>query len=161
VSRHISCLNDLKHFGIHALTGESDVLCFRILCDFTRQGQRIIAKALGVPDFKGAESWNSGTEDDPHVGSILLSRDMLNTLAIIALLESGCSEVWIFYRDVAKGCHGFLFDNEVPYGFYAHEPEELKDTLELADRNGYHRRRFAYNEEGSDRNVHTMSGRVT
>ena len=59
--------------GIIPLTGESCGLGYRILFDVTEQGRAVIGRWLGIPDIKLAESWNRGSDDDPHVGSILLS----------------------------------------------------------------------------------------
>jgi hypothetical protein len=43
-----------------------------------------------------AEPWNRGSTDDPHVGSVMLSFEMLTPVGIFALLESGCREVWLY-----------------------------------------------------------------
>src|SRR3954454_14489234 len=85
---------DLESYGIDPLTGEACGLMARVLFDCTEGGRKILAKALGIPDLKLAEPWNRGTAADPHVGSILLPHAMLTLVAVFALLESGCDEVW-------------------------------------------------------------------
>src|ERR1700676_1402380 len=77
------------------LTGEACGLSYRILCDVTEHGRMIFAKALGIPKLTLPEPWNRGTTTDPHVGSVMLPFEMLVPLAVFALLESGCTEVWL------------------------------------------------------------------
>src|SRR4051794_15911317 len=91
----IGCFNDLIPFGIEPLTGESCGLGYRILCDVTEPGRRILAKLFGIPTLTLGEAWNRGTADQPHVGSILLTQEMVMPLAVFALLETGCSEAWL------------------------------------------------------------------
>lgn len=45
---HVACFDDLRPYGIIALTGESCGLMYRILCDVTERGRLILAKALGI-----------------------------------------------------------------------------------------------------------------
>lgn len=68
----VSCLNDLRQFGIDPLTGEADALSYRILCDLTAAGRRIVAEALSLKLDGFQENWNSGDKADPHVASIML-----------------------------------------------------------------------------------------
>lgn len=159
MSKSITCFNDLQEYGIIFLTGESDALGFRVLCDFTKRGHNILSKAFGGIEFRAPESWNNGHKDDPHVGAVLLSSDMLPTIAIIALLESGCSDVYVFNRDVTDDAPGRLFHSGVPYGFRPDEKTDLEETLKLAAKYGWHARRFGYGPAG-DRNQHAFSGRV-
>jgi hypothetical protein len=88
IMKTINCWDDLTQYGIFPLTGEACGLMYRILCDVTAQGKRILEKALGIPDLKLPESWNCGSEHDPHVGSIMLARDVLPFVGVFALLES-------------------------------------------------------------------------
>ena len=69
---------------------------YRILCDLTQNGKRIVERCLSVQIQ--SENWNHGSEDDPHVASIMLTHEMLVPLAVFALLESGCREVWVTDR---------------------------------------------------------------
>jgi hypothetical protein len=159
MSRQITCFNDLHEHGIIFLTGESDALGFRVLCDFTKKGHAILSKVFGGIQFRAPENWNRGPQDDPHVGAILLSSDMLPTIGIIALLECGCSDVYVFHRDVTADAPGRLFNNGVPHGFFPDEREVRDSTLKLAASYGWHARHFSYKLTG-DRNQHAFSGRT-
>ena len=137
--------NDLERYGIVALTGEACGLGYRLLCDVTAQGKRVLEKCLGTPNLSLPESWNRGSEAEPHVGCIMLTREMLQPLAIFALLESGCKEVYLVKDSV--------------YGIEATDAaggiEDVKRWSQVD-----HARRFAYSGTAGDRNVHMMSGRV-
>jgi len=142
----ITCFNDLLPFGIDPLTGEACGLSYRILCDVTENGRKILAKAFGLPTFTLAEAWNRGGATDPHIGSIMLAFEMLTPLAVFALLESGCTEVWL----VREG------------GIIGIEPGDDPEFIEanrllVGDRLA---RRLGYRGTAGDRNVHMMSGRV-
>src|SRR5689334_12135555 len=91
----IKGIADLAACGIEPLTGEACGLSYRILCDITDAGRKILAKAFGIHGFTLAEPWNRGTADDPHVGSIMLAPELFTFIGIFALLESGCTEVWL------------------------------------------------------------------
>ena len=143
--KSISSWNDLQQFGIIALTGESCGLGYRLLCDVTQRGSRIIARMLGLNELPLPENWNHGDDNDPHVGSIMLAPPMLVSVGIFALLESGCSEVW-------------LFPNQTLVGI-----EETDDPTEvrLYRQSRPLVRTFAYRGTCGDRNMHVMSGRVS
>jgi hypothetical protein len=141
----IASWGDLEPYGIIPLTGESCGLGYRILFDVTEKGRRIIAKCLGVPDINLPESWNRGSADEPHVGSIMLPPEMLIPLAIFALLETGCTEV-----------HRM---GDVAVGFEDTDAADAAETMRRIYRVEY-ARRFAYRGTAGDRNVHMMSGRV-
>lgn len=144
--KSVSCWNDLELFGIIPLTGEACGLSYRILFDLTEKGRAILAMCFGVPELKVAEPWNRGADNDPHVGSIMLSGEMLIPIAVFALLESGCTEAWRIGESVV--------------GIDANDNE-----LEVAVLRKFHekdfRRRFAYQGTAESRNRHEMSGRVT
>jgi len=89
----INSWDDLSHYGIVPLTGEACGLMYRILFDVTARGKKVLEKAFDVSELRLRESWNRGTDDDPHVGSIMLAREVLPFVAIFALLEDGCPEV--------------------------------------------------------------------
>jgi hypothetical protein len=133
--------SDLEKFGIDPLTGEACSLMYRILCDLTAQGKAVVEKCLSV-EIR-SENWNSGSPGDPHVASIMLTQEMLQPLAIFALLESGCREVWITDR-AAIGV----------------EPGDTDEQVDMMKRCHKPTRRFAYHGAFQDRNQHQMSGRV-
>jgi hypothetical protein len=136
----------LSEFGIVPLTGESCGLGYRILCDVTVKGKLILEKCLGIPDLKLPPNWNTGSEAEPHVGSIMLAPELLVPIAVFALLENGCKEVW---KVESQGVHGIQHS----------DPPDTAESLArwLGPDN---LRRLAYRGTASDRNVHLMSGRV-
>jgi hypothetical protein len=137
----ISTSAGLTEFGIEPLTGEACSLMYRVLCDLTAKGKAIIERCLSVEI--ASEPWNSGSADDPHVASIMLTEDMIVPLAVFALLESGCREVWIT-RAAAIGI----------------EPNDKDRDVDGMKRVYRPTRRFAYHGPHQDRNQHQMSGRV-
>jgi len=144
--KSIHCWDDLSQYGIEPLTGEACGLMYRILFDVTVHGKQILEKAFGVAELKLQENWNSGTESEPHVGSLMQAHEMLPVVGIFALLEAGCREVWL-----TKG-NGLI-------GI------ERTDSAESVDEFRQFRaddlvRRFAYAGTAGDRNQHVMSGRV-
>lgn len=137
----------LSEFGIVPLTGESCGLAYRILCDVTAKGKNVLEKCLGVPNLNLPPSWNRGSDQDPHVGSILLAAEFMIPVGVFALLENGCKEVWVVQH---QGVHGIQ----------AADPADTVDALKnwLGAEN---LRRLAYHGTARDRNLHVMSGRVT
>ncbi len=131
----------LGEFGIVALTGEACSLMYRLLCDLTARGKRIVECCLSVEI--ASESWNSGSKDDPHLASIMLTHEMIVPLGVFALLDSGCREVWVTDR-AAIGIESGDTEEQVELMKQVHKP----------------RRRFAYHGPYQDRNQHQMSGRV-
>ena len=142
----INCWDDLRPFGIDALTGEACGLSYRLLCDVTSRGKQTIQKALGVTNLVLPANWNRGDPSDPHVGSIMLATELLIPIAIFALLEHGCSEVW---RTKSGGLLGFETDDDL---------ERIEAVKRLYADNFV--RRFAYVGTAGDRNRHEMTGRV-
>ena len=142
----INSWDDLSRYGIVPLTGEACGLMYRILFDVTAGGKRILEKAFDVSELGLRESWNSGADDDPHVGSIMLAREVLPFIGVFALLEDGCPEVWL-----TKG--GGLIGTQRTDS--AEDVERFKQfhASQLV-------RRFAYSGTAGDRNEHMMSGRV-
>jgi hypothetical protein len=142
----ITCFADLAAYGIEPLTGEACGLGYRILCDVTEKGRNVLSKAFGIPTLVLAENWNRGSPQDPHVGCVMLAHEMLTSLAIFALLESGCKEVWL----VRDG------------GVIGIELEDLPDMIDANRRLIGERlvRTLAYRGTAGDRNVHMMSGRI-
>ena len=91
----ISCWNDLRPYGIDVLTGEACGLSYRFLCDVTERGRKILERWLSVPELNLSDAWNRGDVADPHVGSILLTPEVLTGISVFALLEAGCTECWV------------------------------------------------------------------
>ena len=142
----IRCWDDLRPYGIDSLTGEACGLAYRILCDVTAQGKALLAKAFGVTALVLPENWNRGSEDDPHIGSVMLAPEMLTPIAVFALLENGCTEAWRVER----------------HGVVGIEPIDSPDEIE-AFKQVYAEclgRRFGYFGTAGDRNVHVMTGRI-
>jgi hypothetical protein len=137
----VSKWDDLQPYGIIALTGEACSLGYRLLCDLTACGRATVERCFGVTIR--SENWNSGSTDDPHVASVMLTREMLLPLAIFALLDFGCTQVWL--------------TDSAAIGIEANDPADQLDRLK--DVYNLHRR-FAYSGRFQDRNQHQMSGRV-
>ena len=133
---------DLAQFGLDPLTGEACGLMYRVLFDLTAQGQKIVEKCLGLRLIP-SEAWNRGTNDDPHIGSVMIAPEMFVPLGIFALLESGCTEVW------RKGD-----------SLFGIEPSDSEQQLAFLRTQG-EMRRYAYRGTAGDRNLHLMSGRVS
>jgi hypothetical protein len=114
---------------------------YRILCDLTQKGQGIVERCLSVQIQ--SENWNHGSESEPHVASIMVTPEMLAPLAVFALLDSGCREVWVTDR-FAVGIETDDSDEEVERMKLVYKPS----------------RRFAYRGPCQDRNQHQMSRRV-
>ena len=144
--RTIACWDDLRPYGIVALTGESCGLSYRILCDVTARGKALLEKVFGVTVFDLPDNWNRGEETDPHIGSIMLVPEMLTPIAVFALLESGCTEAWTVEH----------------HGVIGIEPRNSPDQIE-AFKQCYAKnldRRFGYFGTAGDRNVHVFTGRT-
>lgn len=137
----IGSFDALREYGIVALTGEACSLMYRILCDLTKQGKEIVERALSVEI--ASENWNSGSKDDPHVASIMLTHEMIVPLGVFALLESGCMEVWA------------TESSAIGVG-----PGDSEEEVELMKQFHKPRRRFAYRGPYKDRNQHQMTGRI-
>lgn len=144
--KSIRCWDDLSAYGIIPLTGEACGLSYRILCDVTAQGKRTLEKALGLAELGPQENWNGGADNDPHVGSVMLAPDLLSFLAIFALLEAGCREVWL-----TKG-----------HSVFGIEPDDSPDQVETFKHVHANDlvRRFGYGGTADDRNQHMMTGRI-
>lgn len=144
--KKIDCWKDLAPLGIEILTGEACGLGYRYLCDVTEKGRKILAKAFGIPNFALAEAWNRGTKEEPHIGSIMLSHSMLSPIGIFALLESGCTEVWLYKNGSLLGI----------------EPDDPPEMIERWDKMVPEAlaRKLRYGGTAGSRNQHVMSGRI-
>jgi hypothetical protein len=135
----IASWESLRAYGINALTGEACSLMYRILCDITEDGKRVIEKSLSC-ELKPPENWNAGA-----VGSIMLAPEMLVPISVFALLEAGCRECYVI-GDAVVGIEQSDSDADVERLLHVHQ-----DAV---------RRHFAYHGPHGDRNLHQMSGRV-
>ena len=143
----ISNWQDLEPYGIVFLTGESCGLMYRLLCDLTVPGKKIIEKCLGLKDLGATDNWNGGHAGNPHVASILLPPEMLAPIAVFALLESGCTECWNIRGETVIGI----------------EPADdlqacVKWIVEWYGNKGA--RRLAYQGTAGSRNVHVFTQRI-
>lgn len=134
-------LYDLQACGLHCLTGEACGLGLRLLFDLTEGGKKIVEKCFDVKI--ASEPWNGGSDADPHVASIMIAREMFLPLGIFALLESGCTEVWI--------------DSEMLFGV---ESDDKPEYLELVKKDRPNIRRYAYRGTAGSRNQHVFTGRI-
>ena len=141
----VASWGDLQPFGIIPLTGEACGLMYRILFDVTARGKKTVATCFSIPGMTFAEPWNRGPVEDPHVGSIMLTQEMLVPLAVFALLEGGCPEVYLM--------------GSVVLGIEAGDPADGPETMRRVYKVEC-ARRFSYGGTAGDRNVHQMSGRV-
>lgn len=142
--KQITKMSELENYGIVPLSGESDAHNFRILCDLTARGKRVIERTLGL-EIKPAENWNSGRTSDPHIGSFLLPLEFVPCLAVFALLsDTTINEVWLLKEG---GAIGFGVED-------AEEKENYQRFLEGKVRKIFY-------SLPSDRNVHQMSGRLS
>lgn len=140
----ISNWQDLEAYGIDALTGESCGLGYRLLCDVTAKGKAIIEKLLGCR-LSLAENWNSGRKDDPHIGSIMLPLEMLGPIGVFSLLESGCTEVWLYKNGATIGIEPTDDEKQIRIDYqFCTKAERI----------------LRYRGTAGDRNVHMMSGRI-
>jgi hypothetical protein len=144
--KSIHSWDDLSPYGILPLTGEACGLMYRILCDVTARGKKTLEKALAVSELRLEENWNHGSDADPHVGSVMLAREVLPFVGVFALLEDGCVEVWLTKGNGLVGIEGTDKDQDVER-FKRFHADDLV-------------RRFAYAGTAGDRNQHLMSGRV-
>jgi hypothetical protein len=93
--KRIDSLQQLRPYGVDVLTGESDSHSYRVLCDLSERGKRIIERVLDT-QLTLHDPWNSGTKDEPSVGSILIPYEFVPCIAAFALLsDRDVTEVWL------------------------------------------------------------------
>lgn len=142
--------DDLKRYGFDCLTGEACGLNLRLLFDVTAEGKSLLETVLGVREITLLQDWNGGDA----VGSCLLTREMITTVAIFGMLfRDNCIEVWQEVTNDTPSGEVFGIENE----------EELALAIDCnLARVGAAWRRFKrspYPGSG-DRNLHAVSGRV-
>lgn len=141
--KRIDDMKGLEAYGIDALTGESDTHMYRILCDVTQKGKKIIERTLAT-ELVLSENWNSGSKDDPHIGSLLLPTEFVPSIAVFCLLtDQDIAEVWLLKGGSAVGFGG--------------DDGDLKEALRQHYEGNI---RHVFYPRPSDRNVHQMTGRM-
>ena len=175
--KSISCLQDLRDFGIYPLTGEADSLSFRILCDMNGRGADIFCEALGIRREGLADNYNSGA-----VASAMISHDLVPTLGVIALIKDGCHTVFSATKQGHYGTYPIIYGmsgdgEELKRAEYEWDDETSEYKLVAPHQyRSEHRedfwpwpsccgeiQRFFCHGTGprvGTRNVHAMSGRV-
>lgn len=94
VNASIANWDDLKSFGINALTGERCGFGLRLLCDLNQEGLELICKFFAIAEPGFESSWNSQVNGKPVVASIMLPTSILSDLGAFALLQKW-GQVWI------------------------------------------------------------------
>lgn len=87
--------DEMPRYGIVPLTIEADGLKHRIVCDVTAKGKELIEKTLGIVEILFESNWDFGTNDEPHIGCIMLGPEILSMIGVYALFDDGCHEVWM------------------------------------------------------------------
>lgn len=140
---------DLRGYGINLLTGEACAYSMRYLCDFSSRGQMILEAFFGLPPLtKFNENWNSHVNNEPAVGSIMLtSPTILELMRFIALhIDRAGVVYWSDRRGDVVG--------------YKHIVPEIDEWYTQQD---YYRMvNFANPAVSSEgRNIHQATGRIT
>jgi hypothetical protein len=144
----------LRQYGINPLTGEACGYGLRVLCDLTNRGERIITGYFGLiyePDRSMfPTNWNSEVNGSPAVASVMLPREILQSLLVYISFHVDDADV------VVIGPSGEMIAlrySDPQYDEYMRIASELKEYEVL--RNPINR---AASYRG--RNIHAMSGRV-
>ena len=142
--KHLTSWNDLKAYGIEALTGESCAFCMRLLCDLNEDGVALMRAFLGLSaDTRLSRNWNSTVDGKPAVASVLLPRELFPVLCRYVLFLENYPLVW-------QGASTF--------GLHEHELEHLpQHEHSNVVRNPAH---VPGQAQIRDRNPHLASGRV-
>lgn len=167
---------DLEDFGIDALTGEACGYAMRLLCDVTESGKALIESFFGGRiELTPGGNWNRGSDDDPHVGSVLLPRSILRDLAAFCLLRDAPADSMVaLMRDQRDDTHGYparydaediahlreLWDGD---GAYIKD-ESKSESFETLFEKWHHLKVIRYYKRAAHtvvaRNRHQMSGRT-
>jgi hypothetical protein len=155
--KSVSDFSGLAQFGIKTLTGESDALGFRILCDLDAQGVRVFKECFGLlyredKDMAGmTPNWNSGS-----IASVLLTGHDIVPLAIIGFYLQGYMVVVTRYDDGQENVFALEKDDTLSL--------ENLDTGYLYNGhtwpNCYGKIVRIIRQKASTRNVHQMTGRT-
>ena len=141
--KRIERMTHLEPFGLIPLTGESDRHIYRILLDCTARGKSILERTLDI-QVTLADPWNSGSKEEPHIGSFLLPHEFVPCVAVFALLsDPDITEVWLHKDGSASG--------------FGVEDADLKERLRKHHEG--HLRKIFY-ATSSDRHRHVFTGRT-
>ena len=121
--KSINNWDDLREFGINALTGEADRTGQRILCDLNDEGRRIVYDLLGIPLYvKGESNWNRGSDS-----SMMLPYSLFKELAVWCLLVGKCKCAEVYVVTGHEG-EGFRATNEIA-GLFDCTREEWEEHI--------------------------------
>jgi len=161
----ITHLKHLERLGIRPLTGEADNLGFRLLCDLTEEGKRVVEETYGVSCT--SSNWNSGA-----VASCTLSQGSCRDLAIVGLVIKGHTAILTLDGGVYGLEDGEEF-KDAEYDWQYPEPPKLVTPARIKvgqewqdwpeDYYGKVQRVFRPNNNhphAGTRNVHQMTGRT-
>jgi hypothetical protein len=164
----IDSFRDLEEYGIKYLTGESCAYGLRVLCDVTERGKGLIEAFLGNRvEVIRDKSWNHGNDDDPNIGTVMLTRGMLRDLGAFILLYTRLPGEMVVMVESQYGEYPAIFDAEHVARIRADLREYGKDGEGKSFwdyiKTIYHVSRYLAKPEqavGGDRNQHQMSGRL-
>lgn len=148
--------NDLKPYGIDALTGEACGYGYRLLCDITPAGTELFKAVFGFQlpiDNTLAEGWN-----DSQSHSIMLPPAMFEPLAIFALFTvNKCPQVFVSYDGPIYGVEAGDKIEDVESFVKWHQGRFCEPCQRYGAGGGIARQ---YRNPGYARNQHAMSGRT-
>jgi len=155
--KHYKGFRDLEKHGIDALTGEACGYGYRILCDLTERGLKLVAECFGMDAelmrVALPSNWNS-----KGVRSIMLAPQMLIPLAVFACFESNCSKVYIMYDDSVVGIETTDKPEDVEMWLSWNQGKYCEECRRYGAGGGVC---FQYTNTHTSRNMHQMSGRTT
>ena len=181
---NISCLEDLKHIGIHYLTGEACGYAMRGLCSLTRLGVDVVCDVYGIKPEGLRDSWNAQAGGEPALASIMLPTDMqqLRALIVGGAFVAGFARVGLLRQsplhaidgvypiDMKKLCtHDPRYGEDCGVYVATREPYDATDdrytelvpcTLNGATYDDYRYFKQVWHSPSARRNTHRMSGRV-
>lgn len=172
--KHLRTKEDLRPYGLAYLTGEACAFGIRDPYDVYRNGAEILAATFGVTatEFRSTlnRPYNSGDRVDGQqpIGSCLLPREYLSTVAVIALYLAGAEQLFVVTPDQDQEGN-----RSVPHsrcygecGVYGRDKEDTDDAV--AAWKGQLRRTSCnvhtilvpYGLDRHARNRHTITGRT-
>lgn len=149
--------NDLEPYGVSCLTGEACGYGYRLLCDLNAMGVQLVQNCLEISEIKLRDAWNSKVNGEPAIASIMLPPSMITPLAIFALLDAGCRQVFTMYSGEVYGVE--VNDNDAQVADFV----KYRQGSHCAECDRYGKNggiQFQYRNSGYSRNRHQMSGRA-